>query len=216
MTWISRLLARATGHHGSSLDAARDHTARTITRTVTHAIRVREQQLEVIEHSALVTVLCTLLARTEGLYEADTYILETAAELHEVGMFTVSPDLLKRPAPLSMDELATVRHQAKVSADLAAMMHHPRVARLIEHQYTDFSIARFELSDADLLLAGILRVADTIAAVTRPRPYQNSMPLEKRAQLLISGAGRRYHPVAVQCALQLALSGNGELTAASA
>lgn len=207
MNWLQRLIQRVTGGEPSAavaLEDARGHAHRTITRTLTLGLDLRESQLEVIEHSALVAVLCRSLARWLHLSDADAYILETAAELHELGMFTVDAGLLLRTAPLTEAELAAVRGQARVSATLAAVMHHPRVALLIEHQYADFTGLRDQLDEPDLLLAGVLRVADTIAAVTHPRPYQEPLSVAERAQMLESGAGTRFHPVAVDAALRFA------------
>ena len=207
-SWILRLLQPFVGGAGTepslvrTMEAAQVHANRTIMRTITFGLDRRNAQLEIVEHSALVATLCRSLGREAKISEADAFILETAAELHEVGMFAVSPALLMRSGPLTLEELGSVRAQATVSAELAAYMHHPRVALLIEHQYSDFA-SGIPLANSDLLLAGILRVADTIAAVTRPRPYQDPMPIDERALLLITGSGQQYHPVAVDSALQL-------------
>lgn len=209
MSWMQRLIERVTvgpGHErslGPTLDEERDRTQQTILRTLAFGLEVREAELEIIEHSALVSILCGSLGRLMDLPESEAYVLQTAAQLHEVAMFAVPAELLLKATPLTPEELETVRRQAKASAQVAAIMHHPRVARLIEHQYDDYATLADRLPEADLLLSGILRVADVVAAVTRPRPYQDALPLPDRAQLLESGAGTRFHPLAVRCALQL-------------
>ncbi len=107
MTWIQRILDRITapssaaGAPGAVLEEARDKTHRTIMRTLAYGMEAREAELEIVEHSALVSVLCGALGRLLDLSEGDLYILETAAQLHEIGMFTVPPALLLRTAPLS-------------------------------------------------------------------------------------------------------------------
>ena len=133
-------------------------------------------------------------------------MLQVAARLHEVGVFGVPPELLHRPAPLSEEELETVRGQARVSAGVARLIHPPRVAELIENQYEDHrKLAEGDrIGDRDVLLAGILRVADVYAAVTWPRPYQDPMPAPFRDELLRAGAGTRFHPLAVESALTIA------------
>ena len=177
-------------------------TTRTMARTLGFGLEMRDAELNIVEHCTLVAELCVRLGRLLRISEADAYILETAARLHEIGMFTIPPALLKRAAPLSPEELARVRSQARVSAEIAATMHHPRVVQLIEHQYDDYTELAGKFDESDLLLAGILRVADLIAAVTHPRPYTVGLPCERRTQLLQSGAGTRFHPAAVRCALQ--------------
>lgn len=209
MNWIQRLLEHVTGGSAPQRSQlhefaiARVHARRTITTTIAFGLELRDSQLEIIEHSALTAIVCGSLAKSLQVFEGDAHILRTAAELHEVGMFAVSPDLLMRPTPLTPAELATVRGQAKVSAEIASTMHHPRVAKLILHQYDDFATLVDRLPKADLLLAGILRVSDTISAVSRPRPYQDPMSIQERARLLESGAGGRFHPLVVQRAITL-------------
>lgn len=209
MSWLQRLIERViTGPEparapGPSLEEERERTQQTILRTVSFGLDVREEELEIIEHSALVSILCGSLGRLLDLPESEAYILQTAAQLHEVAMFAVPAELLLKETPLTDEELETVRRQAKASAELAAIMHHPRVARLIEHQYDDYAMLADRMPETDLLLAGILRVADVVAAVTRPRPYQDPLTQGDRALLLESGAGTQFHPLAVRCALLL-------------
>jgi two-component system response regulator RpfG len=208
--WVRRLSGVEPPLTAPTRKAAREQvarTTRTIVRTLGFGLEVRDAEVRVIEHCTLVAELCERLGRLLDLSEADAYILDTAARLHEVGMFAVPAALLQRAAPLSPGELARVRSQARVSAEIAATMHHPRVVGLIEHQYDDHAALARTLDEPDLLLAGVLRVADTIAAVTRPRPYQGPLPRERRAELLQSGAGTRFHPLAVYCALQMPLEG---------
>lgn len=208
-SWLHRLIDRVAGDptadsgRGISLEEEKTRTHQTIMRTLSHRLETPEGETEAIEHSALVVILCASLARALELSEAERYILETAAQLHEVGMLAVPPALLTREAGLTPEELEQVRGQAKLSAEIAESMHHPRVARLIELQYEDYDHLAGNLPDPDLVLAGVLRVADVIAAVTRPRPYQNPLPPQERAQLLEEGAGTQFHPLAVEAALRL-------------
>lgn len=183
---------------------ARAHARRTIVNTLTFHVALRDAHLEIIEHSALVAVLCRSLAQQTDLPEVDREVLQMAAELHEVGMFAIAPDVLMRATPTLPEELAVVRGQAKLSATLSNMMHHPRIGCLIEHQYEDFHDTQRTLEPTDLLLSGILRVADTIAAVTRSAADQHRLTLGERAELLTRGAGSRFHPTAVECVLALA------------
>lgn len=208
MSWIQRLLERVTSpadepSRGLSLEEEKSRTHQTIMRTLSFGLEARDDETEAIEHSALVTILCAALARILELSESDRYILETAAQLHEVGMMTVPAALIASEGALTPEQLEQVRGQAKISADLASSAHHPRVASLIELQYDDYDDLVGRLKDPDLLLAGVLRVSDVIAAVTRPRPYQHPMPPDERAAILEAGAGTQFHPLAVQAALKL-------------
>lgn len=203
--WVRRMAGAECQSGGAGLVSReqRSRTTRTMSRTLAFGLEVRDTELNIVEHCTLVAELCERLGRVMQISEADAYILETAARIHEIGMFTIPASLLKRAAALTPEELARVRSQARISAEIAATMHHPRVVELIEHQYDDYAELAGKLDEKNLLLAGILRVADIIAAVTRPRPYTTGLPWEGRARLLQSGAGTRFHPAAVRCALQM-------------
>lgn len=187
--------------HVSQMEIAQ--TRRTMVRTLAFGLEIRDSSLNIIDHCTQVASLCASLARQLEVSEADTYLLDTAARLHEVGMFAVPTALLERSAPLTPAELEIVRAQAGMSAEIAACMHHPKVVTLIERQYADHSELSGKLDSHDLLLAGIFRTADVLAAVTRPRPYQDPLPRELRAKILELGAGTQFHPRVVPFALEI-------------
>ena len=204
--WVRRLAGAQPPALLIGADTRKEELARTnraMVRTLAFGLEVRDAELDIVQHCTLVADLCASLGKVLDLSPGEAYILDTAARLHEIGMFSIPASLLKRDAPLSAEELALVRSQARLSAEIAATMHHPRVATLIEHQYDDYSELVGKLDEADLLLAGIVRVADLIAAVTRPRPYQVAHSWESRVSLLMGGSGTRFHPLAVEGALQI-------------
>lgn len=211
MNWIRRLLGR-TASVGAAREAPdtplRDELAKTQRKMVDalfFSLQVRDAEIGISEHCALVARVAGQIAEGMGVSEADAYILRTAAQLHELGMLTVPPELLRRPTPLASFELERIHSQARVSAEIARIVHHPRVATLIECQYQEHYLLRGsgEIPERDLLLAGILRVADVFTAVTWPRPYQDPMQHEHRIRLLERGAGTQFHPDAVDVALRV-------------
>lgn len=209
MNWFERVLNLRTAlrigddeRPEEGLDREIEGTHATISRTLEYGIQTRDAQLHVLEHSTRVSLVASTIARQIGLRESQEYFVRVAAQLHEVGMFTVPPELLARRAPLSREELAMVRMQAKISAGVARVAHPPQVVRLIENQYADYQGLRETLSPTELLLAGIFRVADVLVAVTWPRPYQDPLPWSRFAEMLHSGAGSRFHPEAVDALLQ--------------
>ena len=210
MTFLRRIVPglSAARKREPALDAGgmaeqRTRTGNAIARTISGVVVARDNALGITDHSALVAFLASVAGRLLKISEPDARILATAAHLHEIGMYAVPTPLLRRSAALSPDELARVRQQAALSARLAAFLHHPRVVSLIAHQYDDHAELRKRLPPEDLLLAGIFRVADVIAAVTLPRPYQSPLGRSGRIRMLLAGAGTRFHPEAVKIARQL-------------
>lgn len=170
-----------------------------IASALTFALRVREPYTHVVEHSARVTMLVDWIAPAVGLDSGEQEDLRRAARLHEMGMAAVPLELLLKRSPLSRQELERIRAQAWIGAEIARATHEPRTARLIENQYVDHSELRRRVPEGsrDLLLAGVLRVADVIDAILHPRPYQEPHPREYCLGVLRHGTGSKFHPGAV-------------------
>jgi putative two-component system response regulator len=169
------------------------------------AIEIRNPRLRFVEHCTRVTRLVDRLATEVGLDGDDFVALRYAAQLHEVGMIAVPPELIEKPESLSDDELERVRAQAWIGAEIVRATHGERTSRLIETQYTDFQELRRQHPDGsrEILLAGILRVADVFDTMTHPRPYQQNLPGGRRSQVLMDGIGTKFHPVVVDTLFQV-------------
>lgn len=168
------------------------------------ALRTREPIRELVAHSTRVLVLVDWLSSELGIGETEFEHLQLAAQLHEVGMIAVPLRLLQNPGPLTPAELARVRDQAVIGAEIVRSYHSPRTAHLIECQYVPHGelLSRFPDGSTDLLLAGILRVADVFDTMGHPRPYQRSSSVQERVEELRRGTGERYHPVVVDAFLR--------------
>jgi response regulator RpfG family c-di-GMP phosphodiesterase len=182
-----------------------EETALRLSSTLVIAFDVRDAGSTVAAHSGRVARIAGRVSEALGLPRAATETVTRAAQLHEIGMIAVSPELLARAGPLDDGELARVRDQARVGSEIVRATHDPLTSRLVAWQYADFAALRRsgEAEDGELLLAGILRVADVLDAVANPRPYQDPMERVRRTELLLSGTGTRFHPVAARCGLEL-------------
>lgn len=168
------------------------------------ALRTREPVRQLVAHATRVLVLVDWLSSELELGEAEYEHLQSAAQLHEIGMITVPLRLLQNPGPLTPPELTRVREQATLGAEIVRAYHSQRTAHIIECQYREHAelAAGFSAGGTDLLLAGILRVADVFDTMGYPRPYQRAWSVEERVSELRSGTGTRYHPVVVDAFLQ--------------
>ncbi|MEX2571809.1 MAG: HD domain-containing phosphohydrolase [Gemmatimonadota bacterium] len=168
------------------------------------ALEFREGSSQIVEHSSRVARLASQVASLVDVDYGEMAWLRAAAQLHEIGMVAVPADLLTRSSRLTPEELARVRAQAAIGAEIVRPTHGAVTARLIEQQYHDYEELRQETSDTrTLLLAGILRVVDVFDAMTAPRPYQTPVPEERWRQVLRFGSGAKFHPAAVYALLQL-------------
>jgi response regulator RpfG family c-di-GMP phosphodiesterase len=166
------------------------------------ALERRDDELGLASHCARVAMLADRLAAHQGVDPELRAILHHAALLHEVGMIGVPAELLRKTEVLTHDELGIIHRQAELGAEIARGVCGAVGATLIRHQYDDYATLRDILADEEVLeLAGILRTADVVEAITRPRPYQTPLPPATRRALLRSGAGSLFDPTAVDAYL---------------
>lgn len=175
-----------------------------MTMTFARTLEMRATTSQIVAHSQRVADLVGAIAELVEVPPAEQERLRLAAQLHEIGMVGVPSDLLTRQTRLSPAELESVRAQARVGAEMVRVSHHPETARLIERQYDDYRyLRRSTLDSRELLLAGILRIADVYDAMVAPRPYQEPVPEARRRQVLRIGSGTKFHPAAVFALLHL-------------
>ena len=173
-----------------------------------HALRIalksREPVRELVAHSTRVVILADWLASELEVGDIEFEHLQFAAQLHEIGMITVPVQLLRNPGPLLPEELAQVREQAELGAEIVRAYHSPRTAQIVECQYLDHEVLRDRFGDGsiDLLLIGILRLADVFDTMGHPRAYQRPWTVEERLAEIQAGSGTRYHPAVVEVFLR--------------
>lgn len=169
------------------------------------ALRNRDAELQLTNHCARVASLAEIIGRVVGLNEEQCRALRAAAQLHEIGMLTVPMELLQSPERLADEELSIVRQQARFGAEIVRSVHGDLAAALVEHQYRDLDELHRILPEdgSELLMTGILRAVDVFDTVTYPRPYQQPLRGDSRAEMLRSGAGSRFHPRIVKMLLEI-------------
>lgn len=202
MNFLSSMFGSPHGEPPSVLDDAEDEATLAAASALMVALERRDAELGLASHSARVALLADRLAAHQGVEPELRAILHHAALLHEVGMIGVPAELLRKTEVLTHDELGIIHRQAELGAEIARGVCGPVGATLIRHQYDDYATLRDLLADEEVLvLAGILRTADVVEAITRPRPYQPPLPPATRRALLRSGAGSLFDPNAVDAYL---------------
>lgn len=198
MNFLSSLFGPPLGEPPTAFEDAEIEACLAVASALMVALERRDDELGLASHCARVAMLADRLAAHQGVDPELRAILHHAALLHEVGMIGVPAELLRKTEVLTHDELGIIHRQAELGAEIARGVCGPLGATLIRHQYDDYATLRDTLADEEVLeLAGILRTADVVEAITRPRPYQPPLSPATRRALLRSGAGSLFDPAAV-------------------
>jgi diguanylate cyclase (GGDEF)-like protein/putative nucleotidyltransferase with HDIG domain len=129
-------------------------------------------------HSETVGRYAEMMARELGLSERRVSRVRLAGMLHDIGKVAVPDSILRKPGPLTEQELAIVQRHPQLGAQI---LEHPSLADVREwvgahHERPDGRGYPVGLSGEQLPLeARILAVADAYEAMTSDRSYRDSI-----------------------------------------
>ena len=162
---------------------------------ITRALEERDQTQG---HGARVAALAVPVARNLGWDERRLDTLRFGALHHDVGKVVVRRELLLKPGPLTLDELAEIRAHPGAGAELVAPLRGARHALpyvLYHHERWDGTGYPSRLQGPEIPLeARLLAVADAFDAMTSPRPYRHALTYERAIVELCSCAGTQFDP----------------------
>ena len=150
-------------------------------------------------HAYRVAALSASVGCALQLGEDDMAALERAALLHDVGKLAMPEALLRKPAPLTIEEQDLIRQHPQIAADLiAGVPYLASAAELVRdaHERIDGLGYPNGTHAADVALgARIISVADAFDAMTRPRVFRDAITPARgaaRARTLRRHAVRRH------------------------
>ncbi len=155
-------------------------------------------------HCETVGRYAELMALELGLPEERVRRVRIAGMLHDVGKVGVPDSILRKPGPLTDEELATVRRHPELGAQI---LEHPSLTDIREwvaahHERPDGRGYPLGLSGDRLPLeARILAVADAYEAMTSDRSYRDSIGYARAREELRRCAGTQFDPRVVEALL---------------
>ena len=153
-------------------------------------------------HTARVSNYALEIAREMGLGEEQLAELEMSAVLHDIGKIGVSDHVLRKPGPLTGDELLEMQTHVQKGVEIikgADFLLDTIPAVSGHHEHFDGTGYPNGLAGDDLpLLARILAVADAFDAMTYDRPYRRASSGKEAIDEIIQRAGRQFDPLVVQ------------------
>jgi len=148
-----------------------------VTGALAAAVDAKEPYMR--DHSGRVAVFARATAEKMGLSHDQCTAIEMAAHLHDIGRIGISEQILRKPGPLSEDEMSAMRHHPLIGANILRPVTFPwSIAPVVRHHHEHFDGTGYPAGlrgDEIPLLARVLSVADAYEAMTANRPYRDRL-----------------------------------------
>jgi len=130
-------------------------------------------------HGYRVAALAVSIARTLGMPDEALAAVEHGALLHDLGKLAVPEAILRKPAPLTVEEILLVRRHPAIGSDLIAQVPYLAAAvPIVRHAYERMDGQGYPdgIRAAQVCVgARIVGVADAYDAMTRPRVFRDAI-----------------------------------------
>ena len=160
--------------------------------------RALEERDQTQGHGARVAVYAEAVAHRLGWHAERVADLRFAAPLHDIGKVVVSADVLRKPGPLTLDELSAIRTHPQAGAELLQPLRHARRALpyvLFHHERWDGAGYPSGLrGEAIPIGARMLALADAFDAMISQRPYRRPLAPERALDEIRACAGSQFDP----------------------
>ena len=158
-------------------------------------------------HSQRVADLCVALAK-DRLGVRECFVLEVAAQLHDIGKLGVPDAILLKPGPLSDEEWVVMRTHDRMGAEIvAAAFGCQELTRIVQTHHAWFGGSARDPGlpkGADIPLPSrILSICDAFDAMTTDRVYRKGRSHQAAFEELRRCAGRQFDPELVEQFIKL-------------
>jgi diguanylate cyclase (GGDEF)-like protein/putative nucleotidyltransferase with HDIG domain len=152
-------------------------------------------------HSQRVAQLAVRLAARLGLSREELELTQLAASLHDVGKLALPEELLRKAAPLTAPEWATLRQHAQIGFRMLESLGVDPVAECVLHHHERWDGTGYPDSLAGTEIpvgARIIFVADAYDAMTSDRLYRGRRSGDEALAEIVRCAGTQFDPSVVE------------------
>jgi putative nucleotidyltransferase with HDIG domain len=169
------------------------------------ALELRDQDTE--GHTRRVTDLTVRLAKLFGLNGAELTNIYRGALLHDIGKMAVPDRILRKPGPLTLEELEVMRMHPTYARDMLSKINFLQQVITIpyyHHERWDGTGYPNKIVGRDIPLAArIFAVVDVWDALISNRPYRPPWPSLQAKSYIQEHAGTQFDPQVVTLFMQM-------------
>jgi putative nucleotidyltransferase with HDIG domain len=158
-------------------------------------------------HSKRVTAFTIEIARAMGLEADEVRVIARGAFLHDIGKMAIPDSVLRKPGPLSEDEVAVMREHCWRGYQMVSKIPFLRDAAEIvyahQERWDGSGYPRGLKGEEIPLGARIFSVADTLDAITSDRPYRAAQSYQAAREEIERWSGRQFDPGIVKVFLRI-------------
>lgn len=183
------------------LEAAEEHASEVVDmiKSLATSLYSRSEYNKV--HHLETTRFAELLAKVYGLAEPEIEQVRVATLLHDVGLLSVSDEIINKQQPLTEEEFAILKKHPEMGADLLRPVKALKdVCDILEyhHEFWDGTGYPRGLKGEEIPLAArIVAIVDAYHAMISDRPYRKALSEADAVNILKNGAGKQFDPFLV-------------------
>jgi len=158
-------------------------------------------------HQQRVSALATAITKKLGLSKDKQEAVRITCLVHDIGKINLPAEILNKPGVLSNIELQLIKEHTRTGRDILKTTEFSwPIAEIIHQHHENYNGSGYPhgLSDTQIMLeARIIRVADTVEAMSSHRPYRPALGIDKALEEISQNKGILYDPEIVEICLEL-------------
>lgn len=162
---------------------------------------------EAYAHGYRVAALAVSVARLLGLPDDELPPIERGALLHDVGKLAMPEAILRKPAPLTMEEQTLIRHHPVIGCELVSQVPYlvtaAPVVRDAHERMDGLGYPNGVRAETVGIGARIVTVSDAYDTMTRPRVFRDAISPSEAVLELERCSGTQFDPAVVHAFKQV-------------
>ena len=158
-------------------------------------------------HQQRVSALASAIAHKLGLSGEKQEAVRITSLVHDIGKINLPAEILNKPGALNNMELQLIKEHANTGRDILKTTEFSwPIAEIVYQHHENYNGSGYPqgLSGLQIMLeARIIRVADTVEAMSSHRPYRPALGIDKALEEISQNRGILYDPEVVDICIRL-------------